>query len=491
MADSNQLLNLLNPSLSIDQQQIQRRMALADMLRQQSLTPEQTQMAGGMVVPYSPFQGLAKLGQAYFAKRMYDQTDQDRAALAQKQSQALISALGGQQTPQGPSMTSQPVDNSQMSQPGNFYNQPQQAMTPLQQAPANQGGFGPQGMTPMQRMLAYSLDPSAYVSSTLKDYTMTEAGKRDRELGVGTDLARQLDLAQRRKQGMYELAPGSTSIDLATGQERFAPKVGEGITINNGVASQLPGYAQANAGIQGAQAGAIEGAKAYWNPMKLDLPGGPQMSTQGAIASQANRGGVALQTPEAQKTADIIAEGMGKSFNTIQDAGNAANNKIAKAQQLGGLLDSLNSGKLSKTGYELAAFGKSIGIPVGDNVGNAQAAQALSNAMALELRNPSGGAGMPGAMSDADRSFLSSMTPDIGKTPQGNKILIDSMVKLAQRDKEVAQMARDYKQAHGGFDDNFYTQLKQYSEAHPLFQGQAPAGGMQDAIAAELKRRGH
>lgn len=42
---------------------------------------------------------------------------------------------------------------------------------------------------------------------------------------------------------------------------------------------------------------------------------------------------------------------------------------------------------------------------------------------------------MPGAMSDADREWLSSMTPGIETTPQGRKMILDT----ARADKKYAQ----------------------------------------------------
>ncbi|MDE2441944.1 MAG: hypothetical protein KGP14_13050, partial [Betaproteobacteria bacterium] len=104
-----------------------------------------------------------------------------------------------------------------------------------------------------------------------------------------------------------------------------------------------------------------------------------------------------------------------------------------------------------------------------------QAFQALSGEIALSLRNPSGGAGMPGALSDKDLTFLQSMTPDLGKTTEGNKLIIDTARKLATRDQEVAKMARDYRKKNGQFDEGFFDQLAAYSDKHPLYEKEAQA----------------
>ena len=103
------------------------------------------------------------------------------------------------------------------------------------------------------------------------------------------------------------------------------------------------------------------------------------------------------------------------------------------------------------------------------NVAPIEAAKALSNEMALQLRNPAGGAGMPGAMSDKDREFLTSMVPGIGQTPEGRKLLIDARRKVNERSIVVAKMARVYAQRNGQLDAGFEDELQRYSEANPLF----------------------
>jgi hypothetical protein len=117
---------------------------------------------------------------------------------------------------------------------------------------------------------------------------------------------------------------------------------------------------------------------------------------------------------------------------------------------------------------------------------NKEAAQALSSEIALQLRNPSGGAGMPGAMSDADRQFLANMVPGLATTPEGRKLMIETATKLAQRDKEVAAMARKYRQKKGNIDEGFYDELAQFSSAKPLF---GKSDGGVDALVEKYRSK--
>jgi hypothetical protein len=117
---------------------------------------------------------------------------------------------------------------------------------------------------------------------------------------------------------------------------------------------------------------------------------------------------------------------------------------------------------------------------IADDVAPAQAARALANQLALEMRNPAGGAGMPGAMSDKDREFLIQMIPSLESDPGAVNKMIEYRVRLEKRSQRVAKMARDYRKKNGKFDEGFFDELQVWSDKNPLFPeaGQA-APGMQ------------
>ena len=77
---------------------------------------------------------------------------------------------------------------------------------------------------------------------------------------------------------------------------------------------------------------------------------------------------------------------------------------------------------------------------------------------------------MPGAMSDADREFLKSMTPQMSQTAEGRKSIIESRVKVMERENRVAQMARAYRQKYGKLDESFFSQLQEWSNKNHIFQ---------------------
>lgn len=186
--------------------------------------------------------------------------------------------------------------------------------------------------------------------------------------------------------------------------------------------------------------------------------------------------GTTINMGQEKAESKAVGEYFGKQYSEIQSAGYLASSKLNKVSRLNNLLEGVNTGKLTPAGVEIASTAQSLGFTVDPKLGNKQAAEALTNEMALELRNPSGGAGMPGAMSDSDRTFLRGMVPGIEKTPEGRKMITESMVKLAKRDQEVAKIARDYRKKKGMIDEGFYEELNAYSEANPLFPVQKSGG---------------
>jgi hypothetical protein len=178
-------------------------------------------------------------------------------------------------------------------------------------------------------------------------------------------------------------------------------------------------------------------------------------------------------------------EEFGKNLATraidIMDAGQQAPSKIAQYQALGSALQNTYTGTGGDSILSARRAAQSLGFDVGE-VGDAEFAKALGNQIALQLRSPSGGAGMPGALSDKDREFLVSMVPNLQKTPEGNARLVDMMTKVEERNMQVSQLARDYMSRNGGrLDYGFYDELAQWSNQNPLFPdaedpAQAPAG---------------
>jgi hypothetical protein len=184
------------------------------------------------------------------------------------------------------------------------------------------------------------------------------------------------------------------------------------------------------------------------------------------------------QTPGNKTYAEGQAKAAQEQYQALQTAGSQALGVIPKYQRLGELLDGYNGNKLSPLGTEMAQYMRAIpGLGNFDaKLPNKEAAIALTNQLALQLRDPSQGGGMPGALSNSDRDFLVKSVPNLAQTAQGRKMMVDSAVKLNQRNADVAGMARKWQQRYGRLDavnpatgKSFQDNLMDWSGRNPLF----------------------
>lgn len=184
-----------------------------------------------------------------------------------------------------------------------------------------------------------------------------------------------------------------------------------------------------------------------------------------------------IPSEEGRKTeSKEVGEIYGKEFGTYRKASESAQTKLDQYQRLDNLLEGVNTGKLTPYTTELSAWAKSIGetlnIPSLKNIDpklpNKEAANTISQALALELRDPSGGAGMPGAMSDADREFLMRMVPSLSTTPEGRRLMVQYAMKAAERTQTIAELAEKYRKENGSL-EGFSEVKREYVKNHPLF----------------------
>lgn len=200
--------------------------------------------------------------------------------------------------------------------------------------------------------------------------------------------------------------------------------------------------------------------------------GGPNgISPQGMRDAMTGRG--VLKEAEAEGAA--VGKFYGERFGQIMEGEKQARAEDANLARLDSLLSNVETGKFKGTTTELKKAAQAAGIDLAavgitDDVAPVEAARALSNEMALQLRNPAGGAGMPGAMSDADRTFLQSMTPGIETTAEGRRLMIYTRKKINERRILEAREAAAYRRQHGRLDDGFTERMQSFADKNPLFQ---------------------
>lgn len=221
----------------------------------------------------------------------------------------------------------------------------------------------------------------------------------------------------------------------------------------------------------------------------------PPMEGGGAGRGGQGGAGIPLQTEQSQAYATSRAKSYAEMAPKLQQAGQDAASSLRNLDSLEQLFKDPNvaKGGAAENISSLKNLAASSGVDI-KGVGAEQGIQAITNKMALDSRSTAEGGGMPGAMSDADRNFLSNQQPGLNKTPEGRAIIIDNARKLAQRKIEVARMAQRYEQEHGQIDAGFDRQLQEYADKTQMFADKKPTAAPQAldfrALAAqELARR--
>ena len=199
------------------------------------------------------------------------------------------------------------------------------------------------------------------------------------------------------------------------------------------------------------------------------------LSSQSALRGAA---GAISPRDEREVTTAItkkIESGYGEAFTGAQQAASMARTDLSKIKRIDQLLGQYEGGKLSNTGLQIARFANSLGLKVDENLPNKEAAESLTKEFALVLRSTGaqpGTVGMPGNMSDADRDFLQSISPQMAQSAQGRKLIIETMTKVRERQIEIAKQMREWRQANGDRRwDEFNNQIDQYTEKNPMFKG--------------------
>lgn len=563
---------------------IERNRKYAELLQQQALTPtDSNQTVSGWVIPTSPIQGLAKALQGVAGKYGEMKADEKEKALAAKYQTDLQSTLSDAQkayigSPAVPARSFQTPANEmgdeaatqtipgkaavagdpmayasilmrhpatqalgmtaaqtamQRQQWAQLLGQPQGFGTPGALGTAPEGGAAPGPLGTSQGQAAPSAlgAPQGGVAGFLQGTGITPQDAQAALLAdpTGKLLTEKILAARAESNKPIALREGDLVRPGPDGQYRSVytqPKMEAGMLPLRGPdgqvmgAAPIPGYGAGVASIKGAETGAVEGAKAPFDMVKIDTPQGPRMVTRAQalqmsggpmqvppqvqqqrdgdalrllqderakatspqdiaaldreIAARSRTAGIPLQSDEQKAYGQARAKDFASQASGMADQGNKAASMSRQLSELERLYQDPNitKGAAAESISGLKNLASSFGIDV-KGLGGEQAVQAITNKMALDLRSTGEGGGMPGAMSDADRNFLANMTPNLSKSPDGRKKIIETTRKMAQRQMDIARMATAYEQKNGQIDVGFQKEVQDYANANPLFTSNA------------------
>lgn len=271
------------PDVYAQQVEMQRQQKLADMLQQQSMEAPQGQMVSGHYVAPDATQHLARLAQALGARSMNERNDEKMIDLSRQYGQAMagqVDNIFGNTRP----MSLNPDGGQVQGQPQD------QELPEVSRLKSAAKAALMMGNTDLANKL---IGNALEITNDQKNWAAQ--GIDPRQLGG-------LTLGKAMKEATMEFQPGTTARNFATGEERFQPKVGENMMLNNGQITPVPGAAGAISELEYAK----QYPQAMLKPIKIDKPSGPVMSNE-AKASGAPAPAGWQVSPETQAKRDTEA----------------------------------------------------------------------------------------------------------------------------------------------------------------------------------------
>ena len=189
---------------------------------------------------------------------------------------------------------------------------------------------------------------------------------------------------------------------------------------------------------------------------------------------------------DGNEHAKLDAKYYSEMYNNLQGKGRASNKLLGQYRLIHGLIGDAYSGAGGNQVQSVKKLGQLAGIDLG-NVSGPEAAAVVSNKLALELRSPEGGAGMPGAMSDRDREFLLQMVPGLTTSKEGRDLMIKVQERIAKRDQQIADEARKYRMDNRYLDIGFEQMIEAKYGSQDIFSdlyGKVPDVGDPTQAAA-------
>jgi hypothetical protein len=194
--------------------------------------------------------------------------------------------------------------------------------------------------------------------------------------------------------------------------------------------------------------------------------------------------------PDTQVTIDNkqdteIAKLSAKDYQTIIGNASKANKEIATI----GTLEKLSEKAFSGTGAGALLAGAKLLDQAGiktEGLTESEVYEKVANTLVLDKSQQ-----MAGALSNGDMAFLQNTVPGLNTSKESRKLTFDIGKKLAQREKDVAKLATEFRKASGGSFDSgeFQVYLDQWKEENPLFKDEQkqPAQPAQQAPAQAIE----
>lgn len=313
----------------------------------------------------------------------------------------------------------------------------------------------------------------------------------------------------------YAFLPKETKPYVTKGTGYSGGMIPQGLS-NQGVETQYAAQMQRYKQVKGAVASALlemgdeSGLTMGMEAMKPDLEVPKLQDQQRRTAAQERNAATNAEAERRharefaagprQKQMEELNKGIAKDYLTYQAEAVKASSRQQRMELLVSQLEKVgDTGKLTPIITEARMWLKSAGIEVDPKATDAQVARIMGNQLAMELRDPSQGAGLPGQMTEWETQQLRTLVPNTDKDPRANRMLAEAYIKQQQRTQAIAKIYRDYRKANGGLDEAVYDKVAEYMEKNPIFDKQkmeafsapAPAPDKPMSLQEYYKSRGN
>lgn len=211
---------------------------------------------------------------------------------------------------------------------------------------------------------------------------------------------------------------------------------------------------------------------------------GQQLHFPGKASTEVNVNQTAEKAQDSK-----IGGAYGDTFNELQTSGRNAIGQLNTYRLMEKLIDNPNFYSGAQSGPLLAArrAAAALGIKDADAAAPNELFAKLATQSVLDKLGGSLGAGV----SNSDVLTMQNTVANATNTPEGNRQILQFSKALAQRQMEVAKLARQYAGAHGGrLDPGFDDTLAAYAEANPMTVAPTEMQQRQAAQAAQAAQQG-
>lgn len=137
----------------------------------------------------------------------------------------------------------------------------------------------------------------------------------------------------------------------------------------------------------------------------------------------------------SSKFAEKSDEEAAKRLNSVVESGNAAPQMVEDLKTLAQLGTQIGTGRQAQVMGAIGPWAQALGIDI-KSMGEIEAFQAITARLIPQMRPPGSG-----PQTDADARNLLNSIPTVGKTPEGNAIIVQTMMKIQENKIAAAEIA--------------------------------------------------